>query len=213
MMKERQYYIIYDEKKNINYIYLLFFMTIAEYNPASKRYDIVRYKSIKKLADKINEVCGDNSISTSTINRLLERTDQYKDYLIFDRKNKIVYINNFIKDKKKFVYITQKEAEFFMEQKDNILFRYYLYHKYWCGFRKDKSHDSTAKQILLDLGYSDISNRMISLFSNYNGILSKNGFLIIYKYRDDMGNERNKYSINNLYTYTNPKDEKEQQAL
>ena len=204
MMKERQYYIIYDEKKNINYIYLLFFMTIAEYNPASKRYDIVRYKSIKKLADKINEVCGDNSISTSTLNRLLDRTDDYKNYLKFDRQNKIIYINNFIKDKSKFVYITQKEAEFFMKQKDNILFRYYLYHKYWCGFRKDKAHDSTAKQILLDLGYSDISNRMISLFSNYNKILAENGLLIIQKYRDDMGNIRNKYNLNDLYIYKKP---------
>ena len=68
-------YIIYDEKTNINYIYLLFFMSIAEYNPASNRYDIVRYKSIKKLADTINEVCGDNSISTSTLNRLLDRNE------------------------------------------------------------------------------------------------------------------------------------------
>lgn len=211
MMKERQYYIIYDEKTNINYIYLLFFMSIAEYNPASKRYDIVKYKSIKKLADRINEVCGDNSISTSTLNRLLDR--DYKGYLVFDRKNKIIQINNYIKNKKRFVYITQKEAQFFMKQKDNLLFRYYLYHKYWCGFRKDKAHDSTAKQILLDLGYSDISNRNISLFSNYNGILSNNGFLIIQKYRDDMGNERNKYSINNLYTYTKPKDEKNRQTL
>lgn len=203
-MKERQYYIIYDEKTDINYIYLLFFISIADYNPASKRFDIVRYKSIKKLADKINEVCGDNSISTSTLNRLLDRTDQYKNYLKFDRQNKIIYINNFIKDKSKFVYITQKEAEFFMKQKDNILFRYYLYHKYWCGFRKDKAHDSTAKQILLDLGYTNTSNRMFSLFSNYNGILSKNGFLIIQKYRDDMGNERNRYMINDLYIYKKP---------
>ena len=210
-MKERQYYIIYDEKTNINYIYLLFFISIAEYNPASKRYDIVRYKSIKKLANRINEVCGDNSISTSTLNRLLDR--DYKGYLVFDRKNKIIQINNYIKNKKRFVYITQKEAQFFMKQKDNLLFRYYLYHKYWCGFRKDKAHNSTAKQILLDLGYSDISNRNISLFSNYNVILSNNGFLIIQKYRDDMGNERNKYSINNLYTYTKPKDEKNQQTL
>lgn len=45
-MKERQYYIIYDEKTNINYIYLLFFMSIAEYNTASNRYDIIIYKSI-----------------------------------------------------------------------------------------------------------------------------------------------------------------------
>lgn len=45
-MKERKYYIIYDEKADINYIYLLFFISIAEYNPETKRYDIVRYKSI-----------------------------------------------------------------------------------------------------------------------------------------------------------------------
>lgn len=200
-MKERQYYIIYDEKTNINYIYLLFFMSIAEYNPASNRYDIVKYKSIQKLADTINEVCGDKSISTSTLNRLLDRSEQYEDYLKFDRKNKIIYINNYIKDKKKFVYITQKEAHFFMKQKDNILFRYYIYHKYWCGFRKCKSHDSTAKQILLDLGYSNSSNRMLSLFSSYNSILAENGFLIIEKYRDDMGNERNRYNLNDLYVY------------
>ena len=208
-MKERQYYIIYDEKTNINYIYLLFFMSIAEYNPASQRYDIVRYQSIQKLANKINEVCGDNSISTSTLNRLLDRSDQYKDYLRFDRKNKIISINNYIKDKKKFVYITQKEAQFFMKQKDNMLFRYYLYHKYWCGFRKDKAHNSTAKQILSNMGYSDSSNRMLSLFSNYNGILSKNGFLIIQKYRDDMGNERNRYSLNDLYVYKKPEQGKD----
>lgn len=200
-MKERQYYIIYDEKTNINYIYLLFFMSIAEYNPASNRYDIVRYKSIKKLADTINEVCGDNSISTSTLNRLLDRSEQYENYLLFDRKNKIIYINNYIKDKSKFVYITQNEAKFFMKFKDNILFRYYLYHKYWCGFCKNKSHDSTAKQILQGLGYSDMSNRMVSLLSSYNSILADNGFLIIEQYRDDMGNKRNRYSLNDLYVF------------
>ena len=200
-MKERQYYIIYDEKTDINYIYLLFFMSIAEYNPASQRYDIVRYQSIQKLANKINEVCGDNSISTSTLNRLLNRSDQYKDYLKFDRKNKIIQINNYIKNKKRFVYITQKEAQFFMKQKDNILYRYYLYHKYWCGFCKDKTHDSTAKQILQGLGYSDTSNRMVSLLSSYNKILADQAFLIIESYRDNMGNKRNRYSLNDLYVY------------
>lgn len=208
-MKERKYYIIYDEKADINYIYLLFFISIAEYNPETQRYDIVRYKSIQKLADRINEICGNNSISTSTLNRLLDKVDQYKGYLEFDRKNKIIKINNDIKAKKRFVYITYDEAKFFMQQNSNPLFRYYLYHKYWCGFRKDKSHDSTLRQILIDLGYKGNSNKQISLLSDYNKILSDNGYLLINKYRDDLGNERNKYAINPLYIFTRPKEKKE----
>lgn len=210
-MKERQYYIIYDEKADINYIYLLFFISIAEYNPETKRFDIIRYKSIQKLADRINEVCGNNSISTSTLNRLLNKNEQYKDYLEFDRKNKIIKINNDIKAKKRFVYITQNEAKFFMHQNSNPLFRYYLYHKYWCGFRKDKSHDSTLRQILIDLGYQGNSNKQISLLSDYNKILSDNGYLLINKYRDDLGNERNKYTINPLYIFTKPKEKEKKE--
>lgn len=190
----KKYYISYNESADINYIYLLCLYSIADYNIYTQRYDIINYKSIQDIVNKINALYGDKYISTSTIRRLLE-DNKYKDYFYNNKETKQIILFNNIKDNNKFIVLNNKEVEFFIQKKDNLLLKYYIYHKYYCGFNKDKKHDSTIKQMLQALSLSINSNANISKLCNYNQILAQNNFLSISKYKDNNGYERNLYSI------------------
>lgn len=72
-----------------------------------------------------------------------------------------------------------------------------MYHKYYCGYTKTHTHDTTIKQMLCALGYSDKSNANVSKLCSYNCLLVDCGLLNITKQRDENGNERNIYRINN----------------
>ena len=122
----------------------------------------------------------------------------FYDYFNYNADNKeIILYNNFKKDKaksNKFVVITEKEKEFLIQQDDNLLCKYLLYIKYYCGKSKTKTTDFTAEQFFAAIGYSKKSGSYKSLLSNYNGILSARGFIKIDKYREN-GKERNIYAL------------------
>lgn len=193
----KRYYLRYDETIDINYIYLLYFYNIAEYDINCNQYNIIHYKSISEIAKKINFIFGKdniNVISESTINRIF-KDDNYKDYLTIDKQKKQIKINNNMRDSKKFIVLNEKQCYFILANRDNLLAKYILYLIYYCGFSKTKYTDFTAKQFLSATGYSTTANSYISKISEYNALLVKNNIITILKYRDSLGNERNIYRI------------------
>ena len=85
---------------------------------------------------------------------------------------------------------------FLIQKNDNLLSKYYLYLVYYCGIAKNQQTDSTAKQILEKIGYSNSGTNLTKL-SSYNKTLSSTGFISIEKYKDSNGYWRNLYSILN----------------
>ena len=67
----KQYYIPYDETKDINYIYVLAFYKAATYNKLTKRYDTISYRSLSNLSEQIKSV-SNKKISVSTLGRILK---------------------------------------------------------------------------------------------------------------------------------------------
>lgn len=189
-----KYYIIYDEKANINYCYLLMFYSIAEYNQQEKRYNIIKYKSIKEITEKIYNKYN-ISISQKTIDRILSNQN-YNKYITVDKKKKEIIINNDITNCKKWLVLSQFEVDIILNN-DNLFCKYYLYLKYYCGFNKDKKHNSTYKQILEAIGYK-YSPTQAERLKVYNNIIAFNGLLKISQYRDEKGHKRNSYSLNNF---------------
>ena len=187
----KKYFLPYNEKEQANYIYILMFYSIANYNKTTKRYDTIKYSSIKNLRDQLNNI-SNKTISESTLRRLLQK-ECYKTFLQIDSSTKTIRILNDIKKCSKFVMIHDSAAQIIMDNGDNLFATYYLYLKYYCGYSKSRKIDTTAKQFLAACGYSTNSNSYISKISEYNSILSQNGLISITKYKDNNGYERNCY--------------------
>ena len=96
--------------------------------------------------------------------------------------------------KKPFVCLSREEVFFLYGIYDNLLFKYFMYLKYYCGYSKSKTTDSTAKQILLAIGYS-ANTSYVDKLSEYNTHLKAEGLLHIKSYTDERGHKRNIYSI------------------
>lgn len=193
-----KYYIYYQEDTNINYVYLLLLQRLAKYNTDTKCYDTITYENIKQLTDSINEhYCG-NSVSQSTVSRVLNNED-YKEYFIYYKtEKKIQLLNNFSKSnskRNKFIVLNEQEAEMLIQNNDNLLCTYYCYLKYYCGYSKSKEIDTTAKQFFSACGYKE-SGRYKTKLSEYNKELAEKGYINIKKYRDNNGHLRNVYSFN-----------------
>lgn len=186
-----QYYIPYDEKADISYIYLLTFYSIAEYNSITGLYDTIPYKSFEQLEERTAKI---HRISAATIYRTL-KNKKYRKYLYLDQKKKLIRINNNIKECNKFVVLSQREVDFIISNRDNLLAKYLIYRKYYCLHTRRKKSDTTAKQFLAAIGLSTKSNSYISKISEYNRLLVDNKFLTLEKYRDENGNERNLYGL------------------
>ena len=67
---------------------------------------------------------------------------------------RIIIHNNIVNRKTPFICLNRDETNFLITMNDNLLCKYYIYLKYYCGYTKSKRIDSTAKQILFALGYS-----------------------------------------------------------
>lgn len=67
--------------------------------------------------------------------------------------------------------------------------------KYYCGYSKDNTTDSTQNQILTALGYSISCGNNKQSLSEYNSLLLKNNLIDIKSYTDGNGHARNIYSI------------------
>ena len=189
----KQYYIPYDETKDINYIYVLAFYKAATYNKLTKRYDTISYRSLSNLSEQIKSV-SNKKISVSTLGRIL-KDSKYSMILSVPEDRKAIIIKNDIKSLNKFVVLSEKEADLLLDKDDILLAKYLLYLKYFCGYSKSKKINTTAKQFLLACGYSTNSNDYISRISEFNRLLVDQGIIKIEKYRDDNGNERNSYSL------------------
>lgn len=90
--------------------------------------------------------------------------------------------------------MTQKEVRVLRKYNDNLLYKYFIYIKYYCGY-SSKPQDFTAKQFLSACGYSTKSNSYISKISEFNTYLKDNGLINIKKYTDKQGFKRNIYSL------------------
>ena len=81
------YYIRFRPTAKINYLYLLAFYDLAEYNEKNKVFDTISYPSIKVLAERLN-------ISSSTIKRLFDSSN-YTEFISVDKSNKIIKLFNY----------------------------------------------------------------------------------------------------------------------
>lgn len=148
------YYIYYEATSKINYIYLLYFYGVAQYNKETRHSDLIEYKTLEDLADRINKRFKDqeskskyNGVSASSLSKILNNKD-YENYLFYDKENKKIIIkNNFKQSETKRSFITLTEQEFILltTEKDLLLCRYLFYLKYFIGFSRNKMIDTTAK--------------------------------------------------------------------
>ena len=190
----RHFYIRYEAKADINYIYLLYLYSLAEYNTTKNLFDTVSYSSIRTLQKQIEDKFGKGSISPSTLSRLLN-DERYGDYFKVDQKRKEIALQNATEGMPCFIMLTNREVEFLLKQKDNLLIKYYLYIKHFCGMGAVGKQDFTAKQFLSFCGYSTTSNAYLSKVSSCNRLLVENGFIRIEQYKDEQGHTRNKYYL------------------
>lgn len=190
----KHFYIPYEAKADINYIYLLYLYSLAEYSTTKNLFDTVSYSSIRALQKQIEDKFGKGSISLSTLSRLLN-DNRYGDYFKVDLKRKEIALQNATKGMSCFVMLTNREVEFLLERKDNLLVKYFLYIKHFCGLGAVGKQDFTAKQFLSFCGYSTKSNEYISKISAYNRLLVDNNFIRIEQYTDKQGHTRNNYYL------------------
>ena len=184
----KYYYVPFIPAADINYLHLLAFYEIAEYREETKAFDTIRYASIDKLAARL-------PFSSSTLSRILNN-ESYKDFMVVDKKNRVITIqNSFPKGTKRaFVRLSAEEVKLIREKNDNLFTTYYIYLKYYCGFTNNNT-DFTAKQFLSACGYSTNSNDTLDRIAEYNKLLSAKEIIKIEKYRDELGYTRNRYSF------------------
>ena len=192
----RKYFLNYDEKATVNYSFLFALFCIAETNKKEKIDNIIVYKSLKDLANKMQVKCG-YYVSPSTISRILN-DEKYLPY--FSKSGNTITLNtNYKKGKSasnKFVVLNDNELLFLLQQDNKQLTKYYLYLKYYCGYSKSKTIDTTANQILSAIGYSANCGNNKDSLCKYNTLLQNCGFISIVKMKDEKGYCRNIYSMN-----------------
>mgnify|MGYP003293264689 CR=1 FL=1 len=89
---------------------------------------------MKQLAEMLN-------ISDKTLKKILT-DDNYKHFFTVDKTNKTIYINNdFVNNNFNipFVVLYDNEINILLKQNDNLLFKYFIYIKYFCGYSKQKN--------------------------------------------------------------------------
>lgn len=190
----KHFYIRYEPKADINYIYLFYLYSLAEYNTSTNLFDTVSYKSGRALQRLIVERFGKGSISPSSLCRLL-KDDRYRNYIKVDTEHNRIALQTATKGMPCFVMLTKREIDFLIDKKDNLLAKYYLYIKHFCGRGTVGMQDFTIKQFLKYCGYSDKSNSYVSLVSSYNTLLVENGFIRIEQHTDEKGHTRNCYHL------------------
>lgn len=187
---KKYYYLRFRPTANIDYLYLLAFYDIAEYNEESKVFDTIHYPSVRVLAESLN-------ISQATVKRIFDNP-AYADFMSVDKSSKTIKLcNSFIKGhSEQFVRLTAEEVSLIREVNTNLFAKYLIYLKYYCGYTKTRKTDFTATQFLSACGYSVKSNKTLDTISKYNGLLVDRGLIKIEKYRDELGHTRNRYAYN-----------------
>ena len=135
----KKYYLPFLPLADVNYLYLLAFYEIAEYQVNTNLYNTIRYSSLKTLAAQVK-------LSSSTVSRILN-SGKYADFMTADTERKVITLKNNFKSGRKqpFVMLTAAEVELIRDKKDNLFAKYLIYLKYYCGYTKDGKNDFTAK--------------------------------------------------------------------
>ena len=203
------YYLPYIPKASVNYLYILYLYGLAERENDSQVKSIVRYQSIRDLCNQINNKFaedGETLISNSTMNRVLN-SKVYQQFFSIgsDTKSKYLLLNNNFYQQKEccFVRLIPSIYKRIVQSKDNLFAKYLIYLVYKCSIHKNKT-DFTANQFLDAFGLSTHSNDNKSRISGFNTLLEQESFVLIDRWRDAAGNNRNTYSLIDAY-YT-PQD-------
>ena len=204
----RNYYIYYDEESSINYLYLFLLHKIAMIDNKTRLYNTIRYNSLDELTSRLNdkyksintdfEKFEKNVVSKTTLTRFLN-SDISDNYFIFDKDSKTITIqNNFqyniTNGHAKFIVLDDRQIDILLYHNEKLLYTYFLYIKYYCGFSGCNYTDFTANQFFAATGYSVKAGNYKSNLSRYNAILVNSKLITIDKFRYD-GKERNGYSI------------------
>lgn len=189
-MTKKYYYLRFRPTTRIDYLYLLAFYDLAEYNTVSKVFDTIHYSSVRLLAESLN-------VSSPTVNRILDNP-AYNDFMKVDKQSKTITLcNSFSKGvSEQFVRLTADEVSLIREVNTNLFAKYLIYLKYYCGYTRDKQTDFTAQQFLSTCGYSTKSNSTLDQISTYNRLLVDRGIITIQRFRDELGHTRNRYTYN-----------------
>ena len=185
----RKYYLRFLPTAKIDYIFLFSLYDLADYDTDTKTYSIITYKSLAELA----RLC---SVSDKTLRRHLADTE-YSPFLRWDKQNKrVILLNDFSKTgyKTPFLTVSPEEVRLLIAENDNLLCKYLIYLKYYCGYSATKSIDTTCNQFLSAIGYSSNSSYP-SKISGYNALLEREGIIRITKKHDERGFLRNVYSF------------------
>lgn len=190
----QHYYLPYNEKLDINYKYILALYQIASYDKVKKRYCNISYDTKKNLSRQLQEKTGLKTTPANLSNILAD--SRYQELLRHNPEAKTIELVNDIKNCKKFVVLSAKEAALIIQQGDKLFAKYLLYLKFYCGKAKSKTIDTTAAQFLEACGYCKDSNSYKNKLTGYNSILCGEGLLSIEHYIDCNGRYRN------IYRYT-----------
>ena len=108
-LMKKNYYLRFRPTANIDYLYLLSFYDLAEYNEENKVFDTIKYNSVRTLAEKLK-------ISTATVNRILNN-QEYNEFMCIDKSNKIIKLcNTFIKGQnEQFIRLNDNEVKLIRE--------------------------------------------------------------------------------------------------
>lgn len=190
-------YFPYQEKvKEFNLLYMLYLYGLAEYDRETKCRDKIVFSTRKQLAKDINAKF-DINLSDSTIERLIKKADSYGFYYKIDfSKNQIKLQNDFQQKKEvRFVTISDKAFKALIEQKNDLLCKYYFYLCFNCGKSSTKSIDHTAELILSNMGYCGTSKTYKDLIYSFNSLLTQLELITISKKTNEQGHTRNIYKI------------------
>ena len=185
----KKYYLRFLPTAKIDYIFLFTLYDLADYDTETKTYSIITYKSLAELA----RLC---SVSDKTLRRHLADTE-YSPFLQWDKQNKrVILLNDFSQNgyKTPFLTVSPVEVRVLLSENDNLLCKYLIYLKYFCGYSASKCIDTTCKQFLSAIGYSSNSSYP-SKISGYNALLEREGIIRITKKHDERGFLRNVYSF------------------
>lgn len=116
----KHYYIRYEPKAEINYIYLLYLYSLGEYNTTKKCFDTISYSSIRALEKVIADRFGKGNISVSGISRMMN-DERYREYFSVDKEKKVISLHNDIRGLNSFVMLSSSEVDFLLSEKDNLL--------------------------------------------------------------------------------------------
>lgn len=199
----RNYFILYQDDAPINYKHLLKLYAVAEYNKKNRLYDTISFNTLKELTNRINNKCGEGSISKTTLTNFINdrgsRKHEYK-YFIYNKEQKTITLNigfqnNRTDRKSSFVVLSQQEYDYLNQQTEELMIRYYLYIKYYCGKSRSGSSDFTTIQFLQASNKGEASGANYTKISAYNKSLSDANLIRIEHFRDNNGHLRNKYTL------------------